>query len=220
MPCWGAIHSEGLSMIRDISQILRSGLPAWPGDTPYAAETTWSHGLQCPVQVSAIHMSTHSGTHVDAPLHYDPEGAAIADVALDAYIGRARVIDARGWGPLIRAEHVAGHMQDAPKRILFRTYQRFPHDAWRSDFTATHPEAIAVLALHGVRLIGVDSPSLDPEDSKTLDAHQAARRADMCILEGLVLDEVAAGDYELIALPLRLAGLDGSPVRAVLRDLR
>ena len=98
--------------------------------------------------------------------------------------------------------------------------RRFPHDAWRADFTAVEAGAIAILAERGVRLIGVDAPSLDPEDSKSMDAHHAVQAADMRILEGLVLDEVPPGDYELIALPLRLVGLDSSPVRAVLRELR
>jgi arylformamidase len=102
---------------------------------------------------------------------------------------------------------------------LFRTYDRFPHDAWRGDFTAVSAAAIRHLAEQGVRLIGVDAPSLDPEDSKSMDAHHAVLEADMRILEGLVLDEVPPGDYELIALPLKLAGLDSSPVRAVLRTL-
>jgi arylformamidase len=207
-------------LIRDISQVLRTSLPVWPGDTAFSAEVTWSHGPACPVQVSAFRLSTHSGAHADAPLHYDPAGAGSAETDLEPYIGPARVIDARGWGPLILADALAGRLDAAPPRILLRTYERFPKDAWDSAFTAVDPGAIALLAARGVTLIGVDAPSLDPESSKTLDAHQAVRRANMRILEGLVLDDVPAGDYELIALPLALEGLDASPVRAILRDLR
>ncbi len=206
-------------MIRDISQVLRASLPVWPGDTPFRSEIIWSHGPNCPVQVSAFRLSTHSGAHADAPLHYDPAGVGSAETDLEPYIGPARVIDARGWGPLIPADRLAGPMAGAPPRILLRTYERFPKDTWDSDFTAVDPAAVALLAAHGVKLIGVDAPSLDPESSKTLDAHHAVRRAGMRILEGLVLDDVPPGDYELIALPLALAGLDASPVRAILRTL-
>lgn len=106
----------------------------------------------------------------------------------------------------------------APPRILLRTYA-FPVRAWGSAFAAVDNRAIALLAERGVRLIGVDAPSLDPEKSKSIDAHLAVKQADMRILEGLVLDEVPASDYELIALPLPLRGLDAPPVRAILRDL-
>ncbi|MEP2551838.1 MAG: kynurenine formamidase, partial [Marinomonas sp.] len=103
--------------------------------------------------------------------------------------------------------------------VLIRTYERFPHAAWDEDFTAIAPEVIARLAASGVQLIGVDTPSLDPQNSKTMDAHHAVRTADMRILEGLVLDDVEPGKYELIALPLAIAGGDASPVRAILREL-
>jgi arylformamidase len=105
------------------------------------------------------------------------------------------------------------------ERLLLRTYQHFPHDRWESDFTSVSAKVIELIAAHGVILIGTDAPSLDPEDSKTMAAHLAAKAAGLRILEGLVLDDVEAGDYELIALPLKLAGLDASPVRAVLREL-
>ena len=129
------------------------------------------------------------------------------------------MVDARGCGATLTRAFV-GSLPALPPRVLFRTYDRFPHDAWREDFTAVAADAIALLAERGVRLIGVDAPSLDPQDSKTMDAHHAVLAADMRILEGLVLDDVPPGDYELIALPLKLSGLDSSPVRAVLRELR
>jgi arylformamidase len=103
--------------------------------------------------------------------------------------------------------------------VLLRTYERFPHEAWDSDFTAIASEVIARLGSIGVRLIGTDAASLDPEQSKTLDAHQAVKAADMRILEGLVLDDVPPGRYELVALPLRIVGADASPVRAILREI-
>lgn len=206
-------------MLHDISQPLRAELPVWPGDTPFAAEPRWTYGPGCPVNVATVTLSTHSGTHADAPLHYDPHGAAIGAVDLAPYIGPARVIDARGWGDLIEAAALDPHLAGAPPRILLRTYTRFPHERWSAAFAAVAPGAIELLAARGTCLVGIDSPSLDPQESKSMDAHLAVRRTDMRVLEGLVLDDVPSGDYELIALPLRLAGLDASPVRAVLREL-
>jgi arylformamidase len=114
---------------------------------------------------------------------------------------------------------VESRLAGAPPRVLFRAYQRAPHGTWDDHFPSVSAALIEHLAGLGVRLVGIDSPSLDPQDSKTMDAHQVIRNHQMAILEGVVLDEVPEGDYELIALPLRLANLDASPVRAVLRGL-
>jgi arylformamidase len=202
----------------DISPLISEQLPVWPGDVPFSAETTWQMGADCPVQVARIMMSTHTGAHCDAPSHYDADGMSIDQVALDAYIGRCRVIDCIGAAP-VSPRHVAHALQDVPARVLLRTYRKAPVERWDAAFAAVEPATIELLAQHGVRLVGIDTPSLDPQHSKTMDAHQAVRACRMAILEGVVLDAVAAGDYELIALPLRLAGMDASPVRAVLRAL-
>ncbi len=204
--------------IYDISQPLGAALPVWPSDTAFSATRTWDHG-DTPVAVSRFTMSTHSGAHADAPLHYHADGAAIDAVGLEPYLGPVRVVDARGWGAVIEPDRLAPLLDGAPPRVLLRTYARFPHGAWDSAFTTISPAAIRLLGTRGIVLIGLDSPSLDPQDSKTMDAHHAVRAADMRVLEGLVLDDVPPGDYELIALPLKLTGLDASPVRAVLRDL-
>jgi arylformamidase len=163
-------------------------------------------------------MSPHTGSHTDAPLHYEDGGASIGEVALDPYLGTCRVIHALGTRPLIEPRHLEGRLAHTPPRVLVRSYERAPVGAWDSGFAAFAPASIELLHLHGVRLVGIDTPSLDPEQSKTLDSHQAVRRHGMSILEGLVLDEVPEGDYELIALPLKWQGLDASPVRAVLRE--
>lgn len=205
----------------DISQTLRPGLPVWPGDTPFSAAPRWIIGAGgSPVNVAALTSTTHAGTHADAPLHYDQGGLDAAGLALDPYLGSCRLIDVRGAGSVVGRDFLAKRLGDAPPpRILLRTFEAFPRDVWPTTFTAVAAETIAWLGSLGVRLIGVDSPSLDPEDSKSLDAHHAVRAADMRILEGLVLDAPPPGDYELIALPLPLAGLDASPVRAVLREI-
>lgn len=200
--------------------MLRPGLPVWPGDTAFSHRSRWAIGEGSPVNVAAFETTTHAGTHADAPLHYSGEAADSASLDLAPYLGPCRVVDARGTGAAVtRAFLEARLVGPLPPRVLLRTFEAFPHDAWVSDFTAVSAEAIDWLAAQGVVLIGVDAPSLDPEASKTMDAHRAVLAHDMRILEGLVLDEVPPGDYELIALPLRLAGLDSSPVRAVLREL-
>jgi arylformamidase len=203
----------------DISPPLRPGIPVWPGDTPFSAERTWQLTASCPVNVSRITLSTHSGAHADAPLHYDAEGAPVGGLDLARYLGPCRVIHALAARPLVQPDDVLGALTTDIPRILIRTYARTPQERWDPDFAAIAPATIDALAARGVFLIGVDTPSLDPPDSKTMDAHKAVRRHGLSILEGLVLDAVAPGDYELIALPLALADLDAAPVRAILREL-
>jgi arylformamidase len=207
------------SRIYDISPAVRPGFPVFPGDTAFAFRWTWALGPDCPVNVSEITMSPHTGAHTDAPLHYDATGASIAEVPLQTYLGPCRVIHAIGVRPLVTAAHLAAHLADLPPRVLVRTYGTAPVDAWDPAFAAFEPAALELLHAHGVQLVGIDTPSLDPEQSKTLDSHMVVRRHGMAILEGIVLDEVPAGDYELIALPMKWQGLDASPVRAVLRTL-
>lgn len=203
----------------DISPLIHPALPVWPGDAAVAFERTWTIGPNCPVNVSAIRLSTHTGAHVDAPFHFDPQGETIDQVPLDTYVGPCRVIHVIGARGTITPEQVMSRLEHCPPRVLFRTYAAAPVDRWDNDFCAIAPETVDLLASRGVRLVGLDTPSLDPEPSKTLDAHLAVCRHRMVILEGLVLDRAQEGDYELIALPLKLAGLDASPVRAVLRML-
>lgn len=212
--------SKGVTARRvwDISQTLRPGLPVWPGDTPFALERTWRMENGSPVNVARLTLSTHSGTHGDAPLHYAASGADAAGMSLDHYIGECLVVDATA----VRGRAVG--VEDLPdiagvERVLLRTFAAFPHGEWRGDFTAVAPETIGHLAERGVRLIGTDAPSLDPQDSAAMAAHKAVLAADMRILEGLVLEGVPPGRYELIALPLKIAGGDAGLCRAVLREL-
>ena len=202
----------------DISPAIATGIPVWPGDSEYSAETTWQIADGCPVKVSKITMSTHTGAHCDAPSHYDADGKSIDEVDLQTYIGACRVLHCIGVRQ-VEPQHIASQLAGTPPRVLLRTYQAAPQMRWDADFPSIHPATIDLLAQHGVRLVGIDSPSLDPQESKTLDCHLTVKRHQMAILEGIVLDEIAQGDYELIALPLKLAGLDASPVRAILRSL-
>ena len=203
----------------DISPPIAPDSPLFPGDTGYSQQWTATIAPGCPVNLSAITMSPHIGAHADAPLHYGEGAATIAQVDLAPYLGPCRVIHAIACGPLVRVAHLAHALTaDLPPRVLVRTCETAP-TAWSPEFSAFAPETIEALAARGVQLVGIDSQSVDPADSKTLDSHHTLLRLNLRVLENLVLDDVAAGDYELIALPLKLTLADASPVRAVLREL-
>jgi arylformamidase len=201
----------------DISPPLRAGMAVFPGDAVFRTAQTFTIGPDCPVNVGSIAMSTHCGAHADAPLHYDANGASIDALDLGDFIGPARVIDARGAGSLCGFEEIAAALDDAPTRLLFRLMDHIDPMVWPSGFRTLAAETVERLARRGTRLIGVDVPSVDPETSKDLPSHMACHRHDIRIVENLVLADVEPGDYELIALPLKLAGLDAAPLRAVLR---
>jgi arylformamidase len=203
----------------DISPPIHAASPVFPGDTAYSQQWMATIGPDCPVNVSAITLSPHVGAHADAPLHYDTAGAAIGSVDLEAFIGPCRVIHAIGCGPLVRPQHLAHAMDGLPERVLVRVYERMPQDRFDDDLPAFAAETVALLADRGVVLIGIDSASIDPASSKSLDSHQTIRQRGLRVLENLLLDDVPEGDYELIALPLKLTTADASPVRAVLRAL-
>jgi arylformamidase len=203
----------------DLSPPVHAGAPVFPGDTPYAQAWGARIGPGCPVNVSTLTLSPHTGAHADAPLHYDDAGAAVGALALDPYLGRCRVIHAIGCGPLVLWRHLEHALADLPPRVLVRTYERAPLDRWDPDLAAYAPQTVERLADLGVTLIGIDTASIDPASSKTLDSHQVIRRRGLRVLENLVLDDVPEGDYELIALPLKLTTADASPVRAILRAL-
>jgi arylformamidase len=203
----------------DISPPLRVGMGVFPGDARFETSQTFTIGPGCPVNVASIAMSTHCGAHADAPLHYDAAGASIDQVELGDFIGPARVIDARGKDPLCRFDEIAAALDGVPRRVLLRLMDQLDPMVWPSGFRALTVETVEGLAAHGVRLIGVDVPSVDPETSKDLPAHMTCHRHDIRIVENLVLADVVPGDYELIALPLKLQGLDAAPLRTVLRPL-
>ncbi|MDE2371816.1 MAG: arylformamidase [Burkholderiales bacterium] len=208
----------GHPRIWDISPPVGPASPVFPGDATFRAVWAARIGAEGPVNVSTITLSPHTGAHADAPLHYDDAGAAIGLLDLGPFLGRCRVIHAIG-ARLVRWEHLAHALADLPPRLLVRTYERAPVARWDADLPAFAPETVEALADRGLRLIGIDSASVDPAASKTLPTHQVLRRRGLRVLENLVLDDVPEGDYELIALPLRLVEADASPVRAVLRQL-
>ncbi len=209
-----------MTRIWDISPPVDAGSPVFPGDTPYQQQWAASIGPGCPVNVSTVTLSPHVGAHADAPLHYDPEGEPVGALDLTPYLGPCRVIHAIGCGALVRWEHLSHALVGLPPRVLVRTFAHMPTDRWDPALAAYAPDTVERLAAMGVRLVGIDTASIDPAASKTLDSHQTIRRHGLRVLENLVLDDVPEGDYELIALPLKLMTADASPVRAILRSLR
>ncbi|HEX4962724.1 MAG TPA: arylformamidase [Thermoanaerobaculia bacterium] len=205
-------------MLYDLSPTIRPETPVWPGDTSFQTRLTWSIAAGASVNLSAITTTPHLGSHADAPFHTEARGDFMADLPLDPYLGLCRVVRVPPQ-PLITPRHVEGIDLANPGRLLFKSESVRDRRTFPERFTALSPELANLLAERGTLLVGMDTPSVDPFDSKTLDAHHALFRGGIAILEGLILDGVPEGTYELIALPLKLAGLDASPVRAVLRTL-
>ncbi|EPZ42584.1 arylformamidase [Alicyclobacillus acidoterrestris] len=207
----------------DISQRLDSHVPTWPGDTPFSYRLTWTKQMSGSVNVGQFTMSTHTGTHIDAPFHFDENGKRVLELDVNLYVGPARVIHLsdveRGKAASIGVDEVAQIDLQGVTRLLIRTGAWADRRVFPEKIPEIHPDLAEYLAKCGVRLLGLDLPSVDPLDSKALPAHHALTRHHIHILEGLVLDDVPAGDYELVALPLPLADADGSPVRAILRPM-
>ena len=174
-------------------------------------------GASC--NVSTLRMSAHLGTHADSPFHYDPDGADTASADLSVYMGPCLVVDLRGVGEpaLLDPGDVKAIDLEGVERVLFRTQDGHDPNTFDASFTALGPKAAKVLVAAGIRLVGIDTPSMDHAASKELEAHQVLKDGGVALLENLDLSAVEPGEYELIALPLRIVGGDSSPVRAILR---
>jgi len=200
----------------DISQRLDANVAVWPGDTPFTYRVNWSKEESGSVNVGQINMSTHTGTHIDAPFHFDNDGKKVIELDLELYIGKARVIHIPEAAS-IGIKEVSTQDLEGVTRLLIRTGAWQDRTVFPTAIPPVEPELAEYLASRGIRLLGLDLPSVDPIDSKELSAHHMLTRFGIHILEGLVLDHVQTGDYELVALPLPLVDADGSPVRAVLK---
>jgi arylformamidase len=206
-------------MLYDISPRVSPRLGVWPGDSALSREVLQDLARGDTVTLSTLRATVHLGAHADAPSHYGAGAPPIDQRDLSLYLGPCEVLRV----PAARGSRVG--LGDLPaqllaERVLIATGTFPDPERWNDDFAALAPELVDALAARGVRLIGIDTPSVDLIDSRDLPSHRAVLRHDMAILEGLVLDGVPEGRYELIALPLRLEGFDASPVRAVLRSLR
>lgn len=209
-------------MIYDLSPVVGPDSPVWPGDTPFTSRLTWSMADGAAVNVSAFTTTPHLGSHADAPFHTERRGEAIGSLPLEPFLGPCRVVKVPSV-PEVEPRHLGEVLEGegplSPPRLLLRTDSVLDRRSFPERFTVLSPRLAARLAERQALLVGVDTPSVDPLDSKDLEAHHALLGRGVAILEGLVLDGVPPGTYELIAPPLKLAGLDASPVRAVLRSL-
>ena len=203
--------------IHDISPLISSKIAVFPGDTPFEEEFILDFAKGHNLVLSSIKTTVHLGAHTDAPRHYHPQGVTMEKRALDRYLGLAQVIEVKlGPDERIHARHLKEEIR-AP-RILFKT-NSFPNpNTWNGDFVSLSKDLIEFLASKKVVLVGIDTPSIDPAEDKTLESHKAVYANDMGILEGIVLQDVKPGLYDLIALPLRIVGADASPVRAILLE--
>jgi len=204
-------------MLYDLSPRLDAETPVWPGDTPLRREVLMELERGDPITLSTLRSTVHVGSHADAPSHYAEDGSTIDRMDPERYLGRCLLLDVA----VARRERVAAGKiptTPLPPRVLLRTRSwdrdRRPFD---EGFAGLSEACIEALADRGVRLIGVDTPSVDLFPSKRLPAHRTCHRRDVAIVEGLVLDGVPAVEGELICLPLNLVGFDASPVRALFR---
>ena len=203
-------------MIRDISVAVRPGTPEWPGDVPFQCGWTARIGEGSSVNLSSTTASPHVGTHADAPLHVRDDWPATDSLPLQSFLGAALVLDVRGapGGELSLAAD--DRRLTGIQRLLLRTGRSIAGGTFPSEWPVLSEATAAVLAARGLLLLGVDAPSVDERESKSLPVHHALFGGGACVLENLDLSEVEEGRYELVALPQRLVGLDAAPVRAVL----
>jgi arylformamidase len=207
--------------LRDISVAVRPGTPEWPGDTPYSCRWTWAKAQGATVNVSAITMSPHVGTHADAPLHVHDGWPGSHELPLEPFNGRALVVDVGGFDGEISIDDLTRLTGDRPvERLLLKTGRSIAGGAFPRGWPALTESCVRTLIGRGLRLLGVDAPSVDDRESKTLPVHHMLFGGGAFNLENLDLRRVTPGEYELIAFPVRFMSLDAAPVRAVLRELR
>lgn len=209
----------------DISPPITPDLKVWPGDTPPTREVLLDMKQGANVTLSTLRATVHLGAHADGPNHYGKDAPAIHQRSLDHYLGPCQVIRANvGRGERVTLKHLGLEFSSLKSRIraprVLIATGTFPDSTnWNEDFAALDPSLIDDLHRCGVITIGIDTPSVDLFASKDLPAHARFLANNMAILEGLALKDVPEGEYELIALPLKLVGFDASPVRAVLRTI-
>jgi arylformamidase len=205
-------------MLYDLTPPISPALAVWPGDTPASREVLLDMKMGANITLSTLRATVHLGAHADAPNHYGRDGESIETRSLSYYLGPCQVMRVPA-GPRTR---VTAAMLSEPvrtERVLLHTGTFPDPNRWSPDFAALDPSLVDDLHARGVKLIGIDTPSVDLSDSKDLPSHARFFTHEMAILEGLVLEHVPPGVYELIALPLPLVGFDASPVRAILRTI-
>lgn len=204
----------------DISRTLHPGIAVWPGDTRFNLTRTATIASGAVVNLSTLTLSAHTGTHVDAPYHFDDAGITLEYVHLDAYWGLAQVVTvSKTSGPLYPDDFAHADLGRAPRLLVRSAASAADPTVFHHEYVHPSPELADHLGGLGIVLYGADAPSMDDPESKTLPGHHAMKRNHIAILEGLDLHHVADSLYELVAMPLKIGSGDGSPVRAVLRPL-
>lgn len=207
-----------MRILHDLSIPVAPGTPEWPGDTPYSCGWSWEMSRGASVNVSALTTSPHVGTHADAPLHVRPGAPPSDALPLEAFCGRAFLLDVSGRSGLIELETIDDRLPSRLERLLLRTGCSVAGGTFPADWPCLSAKCVAALCARGLRLLGVDAPSIDPRHSQALEAHHALFDCGAFNLENLDLQGVPEGEHHLVALPWRLAGLDAAPARAVLVD--
>ena len=204
--------------IIDISRRLEKGMAVWPGDTPYQLETVLDRRQGDSVNLTTLTLSAHTGSHADAPRHFTDDGLTMEQVDLRPYWGPALVVTvSKAAGPLLPADFAAYDLRGAARLLVRTPLQGLPNDQFPADLPHPSPELADFLGALGILLYGTDTPSMDAIDDAQLPGHNALLHNGIAILEGLDLSGAVDGRYELVALPLKIVGGDGSPVRAALR---
>lgn len=208
-------------MIYDISRTVAPTLAVWPGDTPFSYQLMLDKRAGASVNLTTLTLSAHTGSHADAPYHYLEAGPHPAELPLEKYIGPAQVVTiSRRSGGIIPADLSVITDGTTIQRLLIHTWcSDLADHEWPDNFPYPTVELIDWLADHGGVLFGVDMPSVDRFDSTDLPCHHRLYERGIVNLETLRLNNVPDGQYELVSLPLKLAGVCGSPVRAILRSL-
>lgn len=202
----------------DISRTISERTALFPGDTVFSRRSVMSQADGCSCNVATFTLSAHCGTHADAPRHFASAAPAIDGIDLSRYVGPCRVVHCR-HEERVTLDDLAGLDLRTSERLLFRTRRYIPDHEWRDDFAYLGVDVAKACAGAGIKLVGIDTQSVDPRTSKTLDAHHALLSGGVAILENLDLSKIPEGRYELIALPLKIEGADAAPCRAVLRPL-
>ena len=206
-----------MARILDISSLLSPDLAVWPGDAPFLREPQLRLAAGDPVDLSSMRTTLHIGTHADAPSHVIRGGQTIDELDLSPFLGHCEVIEVNlPPRERILPRHLSGPIQ-AP-RVLFKTGSCPDPSRFNEAFNSLSPELIGCLAEQGCVLLGLDTPSVDPFDSREYESHRALFERGIQSLEGLRLEDARPGLYTLVALPLRIEGGDASPVRAVLLE--
>jgi arylformamidase len=204
----------------DISIPLSAHLPAWPGDTQFAARWTWRQDAGASVNVSAITLSPHVATHADSPYHVRSDWRATEALDVAAFVGRCTVVDVSSYSGEMQLVALGAAAEDpALQRLLLKSGRSIAAGTFPNSWPWLSVGTLETLLKRGLRLLGVDAPSIDAKESTTLDVHHALFGGGAFNLENLDLRRVAAGDYELFAAPLAISGLDAAPTRALLRPL-